>query len=135
MPRNVVKIAEVESPADEVSVCPSDLTGQWAEAFQQLADIVSVQSGLWPADANMIATVVRAQRRAAIHEQLSLEALQAQDMDEFGKQSKLANAAASSARSGLTQLKAHPQVRAGRTAKQEGGKIAGAKSESWRDML
>ncbi|WP_170789697.1 hypothetical protein [Ruegeria lacuscaerulensis] len=135
MTDKVVPISDGKPKAENLSACPPDLTGRWAEAFQELADVVAVQTGMLPADVEMIATVVRAQRRAALHEALAIEALKNKNYAEFAAQSKLANSAASSVRSGLTQLKAHPAVRAGRMSKAQNGKTALAKDERWGDLL
>ncbi len=135
MTDKVVPISDVQNKQSKVTLCPPDLTGRWATAFQDLADIVSTQSGLVPADSEMIAAVVRSQRRALLHESLAVDALQAKDMEEFAAQSRLANAAASSVRAGLTQLKAHPGIRAGRAAKAKMGEMALESDDDWRDLL
>lgn len=135
MDDKVISLSSAQGKQSKVTLCPPDLTGRWATAFQDLADIVSTQSGLVPADGEMIAAVVRSQRRALMHETLAIDALQAKDMDEFAAQSRLANSAASSVRAGLTQLKAHPGIRAGRATKAKMGEMALESDDDWRDLL
>jgi hypothetical protein len=136
MTGEIVQLSETnEQSGGNLFACPADLTGRWAEQFQNIADTISSQHGLEPVDVETIAGVVRAQRRAALHEQLAIDALAAGDGDEFEKQSRAANSANVTARGGLGQLNVNPKDRSVKASRAATGKVAGQRSSNWQDLL
>lgn len=114
---------------------PADFDEPQTEHWRELCDLVEQQTGLQVTDATTIETAVRSATEIRDALTFAEAAKRADDFNTWERAMKAANAARRAHRSAMTTLKASPDERSSRIAKQARGQRAGANDDTWKGVL